>query len=202
MQARIDSKQEVIVGVNKYQLDEQDPIDVLVLDNTATRAAQVAKINRVRAERDEDAACAALAALQACAEDSGSSDNLMKLAIDAARERCTVGENSDACENAWGRANITTQMVSGAYSQAYGADSEMDVVLAAVEKFEEDAGRRPRLMVAVARVMGVLAARRHSRDTFWWGAPRCNECCAHTIVHSAAQLAARSRRRCLHHQMA
>ena len=147
-QARIDSGKEVIVGVNKYQLDEQDPIDVLVLDNTATRAAQVRKIEAVRAARCEDAVCATLGALEACAKDAGSSENLMRLAIDAARARCTVGEISDACENAWGRANITTQVVSGAYSQEYGEDGEMAGVLAAVEQFEADAGRRPRLMVA------------------------------------------------------
>jgi methylmalonyl-CoA mutase len=147
-QARIDSKQEVIVGVNKYQLDEQDPIDVLSLDNAATRAAQIDKINAIKETRDSAAATGALEALTACAKDTGSDSNLLQLAIDAARLRCTVGEISDACEAAWGRANITTQVVSGAYSQEYGEDSEMAEVLAAVEAFEASAGRRPRLMVA------------------------------------------------------
>jgi methylmalonyl-CoA mutase len=147
-QARIDSKQEVIVGVNKYRLEKEDPINVLTLDNTVTLAAQVAKLRKVRADRDEVKAVAALAAITECARDPASGGNLLGLSIEAARCRCTVGEISDACETAWGRANIVSQVVSGAYAQEYGADPEMAAVLEAVTKFAEAAGRRPRLMVA------------------------------------------------------
>ena len=147
-QARIDSKQEVIVGVNKYKLETQDEIEVLSLDNTVTRAAQVEKLRIVRENRDDAEVADILAQLTACAADNASEANLLGLSIEAAKRRCTVGEISDALEASWGRANITSRMVSGAYSQEYGEDPEMQKVSQAVVDFADRAGRRPRLMVA------------------------------------------------------
>jgi len=147
-QARIDSVQEVVVGVNKYRLETQDEQEVLSIDNAAVRTAQVAKINRIREERDDTVALASLDALTACAADEGSGSNLLGLAIDAARARCTVGEISDALEKEWGRAVILSDTVTGAYSSEFGWDEEMEAATAAIHAFEAVAGRRPRLMVA------------------------------------------------------
>lgn len=125
-QARIDSTQEVIVGVNKYRMQEQDPVEVLSLDNSATRASQIAKLEKLRAERDDAAVAAALASLTKCAADGeDATDNLMALSINAARARCTVGEISDALEATWGRAVVTSEMISGAYASEYGETDEM-----------------------------------------------------------------------------
>lgn len=149
-QARIDSGAEVIVGVNKYRLEEEDEVEVLSIDNTEVRRQQVAKIEAVRANRDEAAAQTCLSALTAAASSSSSNsdnDNLLALAVNAARARCTVGEITDALESVWGRHSPATRTVSGAYSTEYGNSSEMETVKTAVENFAERAGRRPRILV-------------------------------------------------------
>lgn len=147
-QARIDSTQEVVVGVNKYRRDEEDDFEVLAIDNTAVRTSQIQKIEKIKAERNEAEAQAALEALSNCAKSKDSSDNLLHCAIIAARAQCTVGEISDALEKEWGRASIVSASVTGAYASEYGEDPEMEAAAAAVASFETLAGRRPRLMVA------------------------------------------------------
>merc|ERR1711871_1084178 len=130
-QARIDSGDETVVGVNKYKLEEEEQIEVLAIDNNAVREGQVARLVATREGRDPAAADAALAALRESAglvESTGNGDhpaNLLALAVDAARARCTVGEISDALEEVWGRHEPRNDVVRGAYSSAYsGADAE------------------------------------------------------------------------------
>jgi len=149
-QARIDSGTDTIVGVNKYRLENEDPIDVLTIDNEATKASQVARINKIKAERDP-------AEVKKCLESiSGSSGphfegrwNLLGLAVDAARARCTVGEISDAIEAVVGRYSPKESVVSGAYSSEYGeTDTVFKATMDQVDSFYDDHGRRPRLLVA------------------------------------------------------
>lgn len=158
-QARVDSGEDVIVGVNKYRLDKQDAIDVMTIDNTAVRASQVERINKMKAWRDEARVVQALDALKHSATLTDSTgpganpNNLLKLAVDAARARATLGEISLALETVWGRHVATNQVVQGAYSAAYkahGKDNEDDYenVLSAVAAFAEKEGRRPRILVA------------------------------------------------------
>ena len=123
-QARIDSGEDVIVGVNKYKLDEEALIDTLDIDNHAVRDNQVARLKALRAKRDPAAVTKALAALTACAE-SGDG-NLLDLSIRAVRARATVGEVSDALEKAWGRHRADTQKVSGVYAAAYDSAEGWD----------------------------------------------------------------------------
>lgn len=124
-QARIDSQQEVIVGVNKYKLEKEDLVDVLAIDNKRVREGQVNRLNQIRATRDEAACQAALAALTESARlnestsDGDHPQNLLKLAIDAARLRCTLGEISDALEEHWGRYIPSSKVVQGAYRQEF-----------------------------------------------------------------------------------
>jgi methylmalonyl-CoA mutase len=146
-QARIDSGAQTIVGVNKYKPEDDRPVDVLVVDNSAVRAAQIDKLRRLRAERDEAAVQAALVALTAAGQ-SGVG-NLLELAIDAARAKATVGEISAALEKAWGRHNAEIRAISGVYRQEIGQMNEtVRRVLAMTETFEGDEGRRPRILVA------------------------------------------------------
>jgi methylmalonyl-CoA mutase len=144
-QARIDSGQDVIVGVNKYKLDKEAPIEILDVDNHAVRQAQVERLHNIRAHRDAGVVTAALQALTACAQ-SGQG-NLLDLAIKATRARATVGEISDALEKVWGRHRATHQTVSGVYAAAYGHAAGIDELREEVEAFAQDEGRRPRLMV-------------------------------------------------------
>jgi methylmalonyl-CoA mutase len=144
-QARIDRGEEVIIGVNKYQLDVEPEIDVLDIDNSAVRASQVEKLARVKAERDQAACDAALAAL---AKGAGSeSENLLALAVDAARARATVGEISEALENLWGRHKAQHRSISGVYSAAYEGDDMFMGIQSDVEAFGAQHGRRPRMLV-------------------------------------------------------
>ena len=144
-QARIDRGEEVIIGVNKYQLDVEPEIDVLDIDNSAVRASQVEKLARVKAERDQAACDAALAAL---AKGAGSeSENLLALAVDAARARATVGEISEALENLWGRHKAQHRSISGVYSAAYEGDDMFMGIQSDVEAFGTQHGRRPRMLV-------------------------------------------------------
>jgi len=144
-QARIDRGEEVIVGVNRYQLEEEPEVDVLDIDNTAVREAQVARLERVRRERDAAACERALNALTAAAE-SGEG-NLLALAVEAARARATVGEISDALEKVYGRHRAVTRSVSGVYGSAYAGDDGFEKIKRAVDAFAEDEGRRPRMLV-------------------------------------------------------
>lgn len=165
-QGRIDSGQDIVVGVNKYRLSEEDAkkemIDVLQIDNADVRQKQIARMNEIKASRDEAVAQAALARLEASARKTVSTskgddpDNLMRLCIECASARCTLGEMSFALEKAWGRHVPATGMVQGAYNAAYktgaGGNSkkidEYQAILDRVQKFEESEGRRPRILVA------------------------------------------------------
>ena len=146
-QARIDSGQQTIVGINKYRLDKEDHIEVLKVDNTAVREAQIARLRELRAERDEAALTPKLEALTKCAETG--EGNLLELAIDAARHRATVGEISDALERVWGRYQATIRSIEGVYRSEVGKDSEaVDRVRERSDEFLSKHGRRPRILVA------------------------------------------------------
>jgi methylmalonyl-CoA mutase len=146
-QARIDSGQQTIVGINKYRLDQEDAIEVLKVDNTAVREAQVARLRELREERDDAALRPKLEALTKSAETG--EGNLLELAIDAARHRATVGEISGALERVWGRYQATIRSIEGVYRSEVGKDSEgVDRVRARSDEFLEKHGRRPRILVA------------------------------------------------------
>ncbi|MBW2213883.1 MAG: methylmalonyl-CoA mutase [Deltaproteobacteria bacterium] len=146
-QARIDSGQQTIVGINKFRLEKEDHIDVLKVDNTAVREAQIARLRELRAERDDAALTPKLEALTKCAETG--EGNLLELAIDAARHRATVGEISDALERVWGRYQATIRSIEGVYRSEVGKDSEaVDRVRARSDAFLNKHGRRPRILVA------------------------------------------------------
>ena len=150
-QARIDSGQQPVIGVNRYPVDEDEPIEVLRVDNAAVRASQLAKLERLRAERDEDATRAALQRLTDAAR-SGSDGtldtNLLALAIDAARAMATVGEMSAAMEEVFGRYTAQIRTIGGVYSAEAGEDETVHEAQALVEQFEKEQGRRPRILVA------------------------------------------------------
>ncbi len=146
-QARIDSGAQTVVGVNKHLPEQEDVIDVLKVDNSQVRAQQIAKLERLRAERDQDAVDHALAALTECAETGDG--NLLDLSVQAARARATVGEMTEALERVFGRHVAEIKAISGIYKQEVGQMSEpVKRVQALVETFEEHDGRRPRLLVA------------------------------------------------------
>ncbi|MGE0718050.1 MAG: methylmalonyl-CoA mutase [Alphaproteobacteria bacterium] len=144
-QARIDRGEEVIVGVNKYRPETDEAVDVLSIDNTRVREAQIARLNTVRNRRDARACAAALAALTAAAERK--EGNLLTLAIEAARARATVGEISDALEAVFTRHRATVQSVTGVYGGALAQDAEFRRIQAEVEGFARSEGRRPRMLV-------------------------------------------------------
>ena len=146
-QARIDSGKQVIVGVNKYQPEDEAPIEVLKVDNSAVRAKQIEKLARLKAERDPKAVEAALAALTKAA--AGGTGNLLELSVNAARAKATVGEISEALEKVYGRHRAETRAISGVYRQEIGQmDDKVRRVIAMCEAFEKDDGRRPRILVA------------------------------------------------------
>ncbi len=144
-QARIDRAEEVIVGVNKYRPANPEKVDVLDIDNTAVREAQIARLQRVRAARDDDKVRAALAALTQAATDK--TGNLLALAVDAARARATVGEISDALEQVFTRHRAVVRSVSGVYGAAYEGDDAFQRIQGEVAAFAEEEGRRPRMLV-------------------------------------------------------
>ncbi len=145
-QARIDSGRQTVVGVNKYRLDEEEDVEVLKIDNSAVRKAQIEKLSRLRAERDGAATDAALQALTRCAETG--EGNLLALAVDAARAKATVGEISDAMETAWGRHVAEVRAISGIYSGEVAKTSDaVERVRRRVDGFAEREGRRPRILV-------------------------------------------------------
>jgi methylmalonyl-CoA mutase len=145
-QALIDSGREVIVGVNKYRLEQETPVEIREIDNTAVREAQIARLRQVRANRDSGAVQHALDALTEVAR-SGEG-NLLEASIRAIRARATVGEVSEALEKVWGRYRATNQVISGVYGSAYGQDQEWLELKEEVEAFAAAEGRRPRVMVA------------------------------------------------------
>ena len=145
-QARIDSGKDIIVGVNKYQTKEKDPIDILDVDNAKVRKQQIASIEKIKASRDTKKVKNALDKLSKAA--TKNNGNLLELAIIAARERATLGEISDAMEVAFGRYQAQIKSVSGVYSQEAMEDTDFAKARLMADKFEEKDGRRPRIMVA------------------------------------------------------
>ena len=145
-QARIDRGEDVIVGVNKFQIDEQDAVDILEIDNEQVRDSQLARLASIRDVRDDAAVQSALNALTQAAE-SGES-NLLELAVNATRCRATVGEISDALEQVYGRFVANAQTVSGVYGAAYADDANWEGISMDIESFVEQHGRRPRMLVA------------------------------------------------------
>jgi len=145
-QARIDSGLDVIVGVNKYTLDKEEEIEFLDVDNHAVREAQIERLLRIRASRCQPAVDAALAALTQAA--NSGKGNLLELAIQASRVRASVGEISDALENAWGRHRADNQVVSGVYGATFDKDPDWMDIKQQIEAFAVAEGRRPRIMVA------------------------------------------------------
>ncbi len=145
-QARIDSGKDVIVGVNKYKLAKEDPVDTLEVDNVKVRDEQIAQLKAIRARRDNAAVQKALDALTTCAETG--EGNLLALSIDAIRLRATVGEVSDALEKVFGRHRADTQKVTGVYAAAYDSAEGWDALKGEIAAFGETYGRRPRVMIA------------------------------------------------------
>ena len=144
-QARIDRGEEVVVGVNRYVSDDAAEVDILDIDNTAVREAQIARLKRIRADRGQESWRDSFAGLSACAE-SGEG-NLLECAIAAARARATVGEISDALERVWTRHRAVTPSISGVYGAAYEGDAGFERIRADVEAFAHEEGRRPRMLV-------------------------------------------------------
>ncbi len=145
-QARIDSGRQTIVGVNKYRVNDEATIDILKVDNKSVREQQIAKLQRLRGERDEKVTQAALAALTEGARGNG---NLLELAVKAARAKASVGEISDAMETIYGRHRAEIRAISGVYrSEAGSMNKDVAKVLQAVEAFDKNEGRRPRILIA------------------------------------------------------
>ncbi len=145
-QARIDSRKQAVIGVNMFKPIDERPIDVLKVENSTVRAMQIDKLQRLRAERDPKAVDSALTALTNGAAGNG---NLLALAVDAARAKATVGEISDALEKVFGRHRAEIKSISGVYKREVGAmNDNVNKVMALVEAFEENEGRRPRILVA------------------------------------------------------
>ena len=145
-QARIDSHQQVIVGVNKYRLPKEDPIDILEIDNTAVRKQQIERLNDLRSHRDEKAVQEALEAITKCVETK--EGNLLDLAVKAAGLRASLGEISDACEKVVGRYKAVIRTISGVYSSESGEDKDFAHAKELAEKFAKKEGRQPRIMIA------------------------------------------------------
>ena len=145
-QARIDSGKDVIVGVNKYRLKKEDPIEILEVDNVKVRDGQIERLKAIRASRDGQAVQAALDALAAAAE--AGSGNLLDLSIRAIRLRATVGEVSDALEKVFGRHRADTQKVTGVYAAAYDSAEGWENLKKEIADFGEQHGRRPRVMIS------------------------------------------------------
>jgi methylmalonyl-CoA mutase len=143
--AAVDRGEQVIVGVNKYRLAEEDEMDILDIDNARVRRDQIARLEQTRSERDSDAAEAALAAIREGAKGDG---NLLALAVEAARARCTLGEISSAMEDVFGRYDTVPMPVSGIYGGAYDGDPRWVQAGEGVEAVERRLGRKPRMMVA------------------------------------------------------
>ncbi|MDD3700947.1 MAG: methylmalonyl-CoA mutase [Bacteroidales bacterium] len=145
-QARIDSNKDIIVGVNRYRLEKEDPIDILDIDNTAVRQAQLERLKVLRSSRDEASVRAALDAItRSCETGEG---NLLELAVDAAAKRASLGEISTACEKVFGRYKAVIRSISGVYSSESVGDQSFTKAVALADEFAKLEGRRPRIMVA------------------------------------------------------
>ena len=145
-QARIDSGKETIVGLNKYRLAQEDPLEILDIDNTAVRESQIARLKKLKTTRDNKAVETALEAITAAAE-SGEG-NLLELSVDAAAKRASLGEISDAIEKVFGRYKANIRSVSGVYAKEFGETPVMNEIKELIKEFEEEEGRRPRIMIA------------------------------------------------------
>jgi methylmalonyl-CoA mutase len=145
-QARIDSGKDILVGVNKYKVNEKTDFEVREVDNGAVRNAQIERLKKLKAERDADAVTAALKQLSECAKTG--EGNLLELAIEAARKRATLGEISSAMEEHFGRHKATVRTISGVYSKESLGDAEFIKVQELTNKFAAEVGRRPRIMIA------------------------------------------------------
>ncbi len=145
-QARIDSKVQTIVGINKYRLGKEDPIDILDVDNTAVRESQIIRLQKLKAERNEAECQAAIEAITKCAETG--EGNLLELAVDAAIKRASLGEISDACEKVAGRYKAVIRSISGVYSSESKEDPDFAKARELCSKFAEQEGRQPRIMIA------------------------------------------------------
>jgi methylmalonyl-CoA mutase len=145
-QAQIDSGKETIIGVNKYRLEKEEPIDILDIDNTAVRIKQIEKLNQLKASRDDQKVAEALAAITKAAETG--ENNLLELAVQAARVRATLGEISDAIEKVANRHKAIIRSISGVYSTAFSNEEEIAVVKQMADEFLENEGRRPRILIA------------------------------------------------------
>ncbi|MBS4013972.1 MAG: methylmalonyl-CoA mutase [Bacteroidetes bacterium] len=145
-QARIDAGKDIIVGVNKFRLEKEDPIEILDVDNTAVRASQIKRLEKLRAERNEAEVTKALEAItHACETGKG---NLLELAVDAARKRASLGEISMACEKVFGRYNAVIRSISGVYSMEIENNELFAKARAMADEFAKIEGRRPRIMIA------------------------------------------------------
>lgn len=145
-QARIDSGEQKIIGVNEYRLEKEAPIDILAVDNTAVRESQIKRLKELRANRDEAAVKQALAAITECVKTK--QGNLLALAVEAAKVRATLGEISDACEVVVGRYKAVIRSISGVYSSSMKQDSDFERAKAMCAEFAKKEGRQPRIMVA------------------------------------------------------
>ncbi|HVU24846.1 MAG TPA: methylmalonyl-CoA mutase [Opitutus sp.] len=145
-QASIDSGRETVVGLNKHRLEKEAPLDILEVDNTAVREAQIKRLNELRATRDEAKCRAALGALTAAARRGDG--NLLELAVTAAQARATLGEISDALEDVYGRYQAQIRSISGVYRQEFGEDKTVEKLKQKIAEFEAREGRRPRVLIA------------------------------------------------------
>jgi methylmalonyl-CoA mutase len=145
-QAKIDSGAQVIVGVNKYKPEHEEPIDILDIDNTAVRESQIERLKKLRAERNEEEVRKALDAITECVKTK--KGNLLELAVDAAKKRATLGEISYACEKIVGRYNAVIKTVSGVYSSESSRDADFKKARSLAKEFAEKEGRQPRIMIA------------------------------------------------------
>ncbi len=145
-QAKIDSKTQTIVGTNKYRLEKEDPIDILDVDNMEVRRSQIERLQKLRAERNEEEVQAALAKITKAVETG--EGNLLELAVDAAQKRASLGEISDACEKIVGRYNAVIRSISGVYSAEAADDTEFAKASELAKEFAEKEGRQPRIMIA------------------------------------------------------
>ncbi len=145
-QARIDANKDIIVGLNKYRLEKEDPIEILDVDNTAVRESQILRLKQVRANRNEAEVKAALEAITKAAQTG--EGNLLELSVDAAKKRATLGEISDACEKVAGRYKAVIRSISGVYSSESMEDSNFKKAKELCEKFAKLEGRQPRIMIA------------------------------------------------------
>jgi len=145
-QARIDNKRDTIIGLNKYRLEKEDPLDTLEVDNTAVRESQIRRLNEIKSTRDNQAVAAALEAITiACETGAG---NLLDLAVDAARKRATLGEISDAMEKVFGRYSAVIRSISGVYSSESQSNESFKKAVALAGEFAALEGRRPRILIA------------------------------------------------------